>query len=78
MEKPAWFMEHEQDDKDNFGAIHSALAVIKDNHLAHIQIAQEDLARDQIRITNDLKWVRWLVMGIAGGIGLVAYAALTK
>ncbi len=78
MEKPQWFMEHEKDDKDNFGAIHSALAVIKDNHLAHIQIAQEDIVKDQIRMSNDLKWVRWLVMGIAGGIGVLAIALLTK
>ncbi len=78
MEKPQWFMEHEEDDKENFGTIHTTLRDMKDNHLAHIQLAQEGIEREQIRLGNDLWWIKWLVMGIASGIGLLAYAYLTK
>lgn len=31
---------------------------------------------DILKIKNDISWMRWLVMGIAGGIGLLALKAL--
>ncbi len=33
---------------------------------------------DIMQIKGDMKWIKWLVMGIAGGIGLLAIAFLTK
>lgn len=27
---------------------------------------------------NDIRWIKWLVMGMAGGIGLVAITLLTR
>ncbi len=36
------------------------------------------ICNDILTMKADMKWIKWLVMGIAGGIGLLAYAYLTK
>lgn len=69
--KPEWFEDHEREDKEQFEKIGNALVDIRDNHLTHIQIAQE-------RQATDMTWLKWLVMGIAGGIGALAIAYVAK
>jgi len=64
-----WQVQHEKDDTIRFGEISRTLTDMKENHLAHMQIATETLA-------TDLRWVKWLVMGIAAGIGLLALKQL--
>lgn len=36
------------------------------------------ICNDILEIKGDMKWIKWLVMGVAGGIGLLALAFLTK
>lgn len=69
--RPNWFMEHEQSDKEQFEKIGTTLSDMKENHLAHIQIAQEKQA-------TDMEWIKWFLFSIAGGIGVLAMASLMK
>lgn len=74
--KPDWFTHHEEDDERNFGAlggdvreIRDDIKGIKENHLAHIQIAME-------RQSGDLSWIKWLVMSTCAGVGTIITALI--
>lgn len=66
-----WTSKHEVEDHNRFSAISDSLSDIKENHLAHIQIAMEKMA-------TDYAWIKYLVMGIIAGIGLLAIGFLSK
>lgn len=36
------------------------------------------LCADILKMKVDLVWIKWLLMGVVGGIGLLALATLTK
>ncbi len=68
MEKPDWFSEHEATDQEQFGAIREDtkemkidIKVIKENHLAHMQVALEKNA-------VDTAWIKWMLMTSIGAI----------
>ena len=44
--------------------IGDTLVDIKDNHLAHLQAYYEQMS-------NDLGWIKWLVMGEIAGVGAI-------
>lgn len=56
---------HADVDRGQFDAIGSTLKIIQENHLAHIQSAQE-------RQDTNIKWIMWLLMGLATGVGTIA------
>lgn len=64
----AQFSEHEKKDTARFTGISQTLTDIKENHLAHIE--------------SDMWWIKWLVMGLVAGIGVIftgiVIIALTK
>ena len=59
---------HKRDD-ETFATIGAALTDIKDNHLSHLQISYE-------KISGDLWWVKWLVMGLVSGVGLIVVGVI--
>ncbi len=36
------------------------------------------ICNDILTIKGDMQWIKWLVMSIAGGVGVIAIAFLTK
>lgn len=54
---------------DRLNVIDTSLSVIRDNHLAHLQLSYEQIARD-------LWWVKWLCMGLVSGIGAIVVGVL--
>ncbi len=68
-EAPEYFKQHMKDDDQRFGEIYEDtqeikgdIKVIKENHLAHIQVALE-------KNTTDTAWIKWAVLAILTGIG---------
>ncbi len=68
MEAPGYFKQHMEDDDKRFSEIYGDtqeikgdIKVIKENHLAHIQVALE-------KNTTDTEWIKWLVMTLVAAV----------
>lgn len=64
-----WQAKHELDDNNRFNNIANTLTDIKENHLAHIQASSEKTA-------SDLWWIKYMVLGLIGGIGAIITGVL--
>lgn len=67
---------HEIEDERRFGTIETALNLIKDNHLAHIEKDMGRMSEKQAETRTDMKWVIRLLLAmlipmIGGFVGLV-------
>lgn len=48
---------HAEAEEQKFKDLNEAVSTIRDNHLVHIKLSIGE-------IKTDLKWVKWLVMGV--------------
>lgn len=51
---------------------------IKENHLAHIQASMGAMEINIVKLSSTSTWNTRILMGICGGIGLLAIAYITK
>lgn len=74
------FSEHMVSDEKMFTKISDDLDKIKDNHLAHIQVAMEKMQLDVEKTKNDMSWVKWFVFSALGivltGVGTLIFNKL--
>lgn len=74
------FSEHIVSDEKMFTKISDDLDKIKDNHLAHIQVAMEKMQLDVEKTKNDMSWVKWFVFSALGivltGVGTLIFNKL--
>lgn len=78
-----WQSVHEVQDNNRheeniakFDVIGSALHEIKTNHLRHLEDDTTTLVNASTKQSTDIWWIKWLVMGLVGGIGLVIVGIL--
>ena len=74
------FSEHIVSDEKMFTKISDDLDKIKNNHLAHIQVAMEKMQLDVAKTKNDMSWVKWFVFSALGivltGVGTLIFNKL--
>jgi hypothetical protein len=69
MEVKEMLEMHIKEEETKLQHIEDVVMNLRDNHLFHVKL-------DIVDIKTDLRWVKWLVMGIAGAILTIAVASL--
>jgi len=61
-------IEHADRDEKMFQIIENKLELIKENHLAHIQVSMSVLENKYSSLVTDVAWLKWGILAVIGGI----------